>query len=180
MKWILAVALILTCGGASAKILTDNNLPDYDVRKECSEAPGAAAGGQAFVAHCMTTEDAARRAMFGLNIPGKILKSCAKEVEKHPTGRNDRDLNICVRQQSGRAEIKELEALVPHERDLCTDKSSHGDCIAQEKKWHRFVTSNPTVLTLPGTDDCIESLKTLNALSWKKIAACAANPPRES
>jgi hypothetical protein len=180
MKWILAIALSFACGGASAKVLTDRNLPDYDVGKECSDAPEAAAGGQAFVAHCMTSEDAARSAMFGLDIPGETLKLCAKEVEKHPPGRNDRDLNICIRQQSGRAEIKKLEAFVPHERDLCAEKSSRGDCIAQEKKWHRFLTANPTVLTLPGTGDCIENLQALNTLSWKKVAACAANPARES
>ncbi len=180
VKWLLAIALSVACGAASAKILTNDNLPDYDVGKECADAPGAAAGGQAFVAHCMTTEDAARTAMFGLDIPGETLKLCVHEIEKHPPGRNDRDLNICVRQQTGRAEIKKLEASVPHESDLCADKSSRRDCVANEKQWHRFLTMNPIVLTLPGTGDCIENLRALNTLSWKKVAACAANPPRAS
>lgn len=180
MKRLLLVALSLACSTASAKILTDDNLPQYDVQKECTDAHGAAEGGQAFVAHCVTSEGDARRAMFGLNVPPEMLKSCAASVEKRSPGRNNRALNICLRQQSGLAEIKKLEALVPRDSTLCADKSARGDCSAQEKKAHRFVTADPTVLTRSGTDGCIESLRTLNALSWKKIAACATNPPNES
>jgi hypothetical protein len=180
VKWLLAIVLTLACGTASAKILTDDNLPEYDVQKECTDAPGAAAGGQAFVARCATSEENAHRAMFGLNVPTDTLISCVKEVERRPPGRNNRDLNMCMRQQSGRAEFKKLETLVPRAAAFCADKPSRDDCIAQEKKSQRFVRDNPMLLTVTGAGDCIDNLRPPETLSWKKVAACATHPPQES
>ena len=180
MKWLATIVLTLACSTASAKILTDDNLPEYDVQKECSAAPGAAAGGEAFVARCTTSEEDAHRAMFGLNVTASTLKSCAEEVGRHAPGRNNRDLNMCMRQQAGLAEFKKLETLVPREAALCTDRSARSDCAAQEGKWRRFVSDNPILLTLPDVADCIENLRAPATLSWKKVAACAMHPPRES
>ncbi len=180
MKWVLTIALTLACSTVSAKILTDDNLPQYDVQKECSAAPGAAAGGEAFVARCTTSEEDAHRAMFGLNVPAETLKSCEDEVGRHAPGRNNRDLNMCMRQQTGRTEFKKLETLVPREAALCADEPARNDCIAQEKKWRRFFDDNPIFLTLTGVADCIDSLSAPDMLSWRKVAACAMHPPRQS
>lgn len=176
----MAIALSLACDAASATVLTDDNLPEYDVQKECSAAPGAVAGGQAFVARCATSEENAHRAMFGLTVATAILNSCAKEIAGYPPGRNNRDLNTCMRQQSGRAEVKKLEKAIPQEVVLCADKSSRNDCIAQERKSRRFVSDNPILLTLTGVGDCIDNLRTPDMLSWKKVAACAIHPPHET